>query len=96
MATETYEISVEIWQEPLTDNHKVYIARCVDLEIVSQGDTIEQAQSNLIEALNAFMECATSTERDHCLQGLSRKTHKMTSRVKLGFNHGQPQGVVWA
>lgn len=31
-----------------------YVALCPELDIASQGDTVEQAKSNLIEALELF------------------------------------------
>lgn len=28
-----------------------YVARCLELDVVSQGDTIEEAKTNLVEAI---------------------------------------------
>lgn len=39
-----------------------YGAFCPDLDIASQGDTIEEARSNLIEALELFFEAASPGE----------------------------------
>lgn len=39
-----------------------YVALCPELDIASQGDTVEQARANLIEALTLFFETATSSE----------------------------------
>ena len=39
-----------------------YVALCPELDIVSQGDTVEDSQRNLIEALELFFETASSTE----------------------------------
>jgi predicted RNase H-like HicB family nuclease len=39
-----------------------YVALCPDLEIASQGDTIEEAQANLREAVSLFLECAAPEE----------------------------------
>jgi predicted RNase H-like HicB family nuclease len=33
-----------------------YVARCVELGVVSQGKTIEEAQSNLKEAVELYIE----------------------------------------
>ena len=38
------------------------ISLCPELDIASQGDTIEQARSNLIEAVGLFFETASPTE----------------------------------
>lgn len=35
---------------------------CPELDIASQGDTIEEARDNLREALELFFECASPTE----------------------------------
>lgn len=40
----------------------VYVALCPELDIASQGDTVESAKKNLIEALELFFESADPTE----------------------------------
>jgi len=37
-----------------------YVATCPELDVVSQGDTIEQARMNLLEAVEGFFEFASS------------------------------------
>ena len=39
-----------------------YVALCPELDIAGQGDTVEEARSNLIEALEGFFEVASSSE----------------------------------
>ena len=39
-----------------------FVALCPELDIVSQGDTIEAARDNLREALELFFECASPAE----------------------------------
>ncbi len=39
-----------------------FVALCPDLDIASQGSTIEEARANLIEALTLFYETASSSE----------------------------------
>jgi predicted RNase H-like HicB family nuclease len=39
-----------------------YVALCPELDIASQGDTVESARKNLIEALKLFFESADPTE----------------------------------
>ncbi|MCC5614737.1 type II toxin-antitoxin system HicB family antitoxin [Nostoc sp. CHAB 5836] len=41
---------------------KGYISLCPELDIASQGDTIEEARSNLVEALELFFETADPSE----------------------------------
>ncbi len=39
-----------------------YVSLCPELDISSQGDTIEKARDNLQEALDLFFECASPEE----------------------------------
>jgi predicted RNase H-like HicB family nuclease len=39
-----------------------YVALCPELDIASQGDTIESARANLQEALRLFLESASPEE----------------------------------
>jgi predicted RNase H-like HicB family nuclease len=39
-----------------------YISLCPELDIASQGDNIEEARQNLIEALELFFETAEPSE----------------------------------
>jgi predicted RNase H-like HicB family nuclease len=46
-----------------------FVALCPELDIASQGDTIEEARSNLQEALELFFETASPEEIDRRLGG---------------------------
>ena len=39
-----------------------YVALCPELDIASQGATIEEAKANLKEAVELFLECADKEE----------------------------------
>jgi len=39
-----------------------YVALCPELDIASQGDSVESARQNLAEALKLFFECASAEE----------------------------------
>ncbi|MCL6614534.1 MAG: type II toxin-antitoxin system HicB family antitoxin [Firmicutes bacterium] len=39
-----------------------YVSLCPELEIASQGSSIEEARNNLREALELFFECASPEE----------------------------------
>ncbi|MBW4613249.1 MAG: type II toxin-antitoxin system HicB family antitoxin [Desmonostoc vinosum HA7617-LM4] len=41
-----------------------YVSLCPELDIASQGDTIEEARNNLIEALQLFFEVADPSETE--------------------------------
>ncbi len=47
----SYKFTAIINKEP-----KWYVARCVELGVVSQGKTIEDAQKNLKEAVELYLE----------------------------------------
>ena len=39
-----------------------YVSLCPELDIASQGDSIERARDNLKEAIELFFECASPEE----------------------------------
>ena len=40
----------------------MYVALCPELDVASQGETVGEARSNLIEALELFFEVASEAE----------------------------------
>jgi predicted RNase H-like HicB family nuclease len=46
-----------------------YVSLCPELDIASQGDTVEQARDNLKEALELFFETASAEEIGQRLHG---------------------------
>ena len=46
-----------------------YVALCPELDIASQGETVEAARQNLIEAVELFFESADPTEISRRLHG---------------------------
>ena len=47
-----------------------YVSLCPELDIASQGDTVEGARDNLKEALELFFEMASAEETQHRLHGV--------------------------
>lgn len=47
----------------------MYVALCTELDIASQGSTIEEARDNLIEAVELFFESASPQEIESRLHG---------------------------
>jgi predicted RNase H-like HicB family nuclease len=41
---------------------KGYVATCPEVDVVSQGNTVEQARLNLLEAVEGFLEAASPSE----------------------------------
>ena len=46
-----------------------YVALCPELDVTSQGDTIEESRKNLREAVELFLESASSKEVNQRLHG---------------------------
>jgi predicted RNase H-like HicB family nuclease len=46
-----------------------FVALCPELDVASQGDTIETARENLREALELFFECASTEELQQRMGG---------------------------
>ena len=46
-----------------------FVALCPDVDVASQGDTIEEARDNLRTALELFFECASPDEISDRLTG---------------------------
>lgn len=39
-----------------------YVSLCPEFDIASQGETVEEAKANLVEAIELFLETADETE----------------------------------
>ena len=46
-----------------------YVALCPELDVASQGDTVEEARQNLVEAVELFLEVADPSEVEGRLSG---------------------------
>ncbi|MBI4309039.1 MAG: type II toxin-antitoxin system HicB family antitoxin [Candidatus Omnitrophica bacterium] len=46
-----------------------YVALCPELDVASQGDTIEEARKNIREAVELFLESASPEEVSQRLHG---------------------------
>ena len=63
-----------------------YVSLCPELDIASQGETIEQARENLREALELFFECTSPEEvntRLHDVYPVSRRVTADTSSARF-------------
>lgn len=57
-----------------------YVSLCPELDIASQGDTVEQARNNLLEALELFFEVADPQEIQNRL-----KTEIFITRLEVSI-----------
>jgi len=48
--------------EPAEEDEGGFVAHCVELDIASEGETVEDARHNLIEAVELFFEAASLEE----------------------------------
>ena len=57
-----------------------YVALCPELDIASQGDTVESARRNLLEAVELFLETADPSE-------VQRRLHSeiFITRLEVAF-----------
>ena len=46
----------------ITKEDDGYVSLCPELDVASQGDTVEEAKLNLKEAVELFFECASEEE----------------------------------
>lgn len=53
----TRTLTATIWRE-----EGGYVSLCPELDITSQGDTVEEARANLQEAVDLFFETADASE----------------------------------
>jgi len=68
-----------------------YVALCPELDIANQGETIEQARANLVEALTLFFETAHPSE-------VERRLHSevFVTQVEVPVGFGRPpQQLRW-
>jgi predicted RNase H-like HicB family nuclease len=49
-------LTANVWRE-----HDMFIARCLEFDVASQGYTVEDALDNLREAVELFLEPPTAT-----------------------------------
>ncbi len=59
----------------------VYVALCPELDVASQGASIEQATANLKEAVELFLECADPQE-------IARRQHSEVYVTRFDAVHG--------
>jgi predicted RNase H-like HicB family nuclease len=57
----------------------MYVSLCPELDIASQGETPEEAKSNLIEAIELFFETASESE-------ISKRLHNELEITRIAIN----------
>jgi predicted RNase H-like HicB family nuclease len=59
----------------------IYVALCPELDVASQGETVEQATAHLKEAVELFLECADAEE-------VKRRLHTEVYVTRFEAVHG--------
>jgi predicted RNase H-like HicB family nuclease len=59
----------------------LYVALCPELDVASQGPTVEQATANLKDAVELFLECADQDE-------IKRRLHTEIFVTRFEAAHG--------
>ncbi|MGB8509169.1 MAG: type II toxin-antitoxin system HicB family antitoxin [Pyrinomonadaceae bacterium] len=72
----TRTLTVNIWRE-----QDGYVSHCPELDIASQGDTVEEARVNLKEAVDLFFEAADASE---VAERLKPEMYVTTLEVNVG------------
>lgn len=65
----------------ITHEEDGYVSHCPEFDIVSQGESIEEARDNLCEALELFFETASSEE---ILSRSQQKVYMTCMEVAVG------------
>lgn len=56
------KFTIQIRQEALSTGEDIYVALCLELDIASQGASVEQAKANAVDAIESFFEVASPSE----------------------------------
>lgn len=67
-----------------------YVSTCPELDVVSQGGSVEEARLNLLEAVEGFLEAASSSE---LRQRLKNETYVMPIMPMMPSTSGRGTGV---
>ena len=69
--------------ELFSDDSPAYVARCPELNLTSQGATIEESRANLQEAIEGFLEVASADEVEQALQEGGRAVALMALEIEV-------------
>jgi len=78
-------LTAAIKKETLSSGEDVYVALCLELDIASQGFSIEEAKLNLREAVELFLETASPSELDRRLPNGGESSEVFTTQFAVPF-----------
>src|SRR2546423_972256 len=87
------ELTIQVAQEALSDNTPIYVATCAEIDVASQGATLEEATENVTQALHLWFQTASQSEVEAEISRLrSRSEHVYITRIEVPY--GQTAGAV--
>ena len=89
------KFTIQTRREGLSSGEDVYVALCLELDIASQGDTVEQAEANVTDAIEAFFDVASPSEIERRLPyRLGSKSDLFLTSIEVSFGQtARPVGA---
>ena len=79
-------LDVEIEEDQFSDGTPVYVASCCEIDIASQGSSVEEATKNLVEAVNLWFSTASREEVEASILAARRKNQRIyTTRIEVPY-----------
>ena len=79
-------LTAVICQAKFSDGTPAYVAHCMELGIVSQGESVENARAMLQEAVELWLETATPEELSVRLSEGGHAIALMELRIEIGLD----------
>ncbi|MGO8670112.1 MAG: type II toxin-antitoxin system HicB family antitoxin [Capsulimonadaceae bacterium] len=89
----TIELTIEIVKEELSTGEPVYVAAFREIDVASQGDTVEEARDNAIEAFELLVDTASESELERILP-LPRPQSTAVFTARVEFPYGNAHAFV--
>ena len=74
-------MATTVYTAILAKERDLYAALCPELDVASQGSTVEEATANLREAIELFLECADPEE-------ITRRLQSQVFVTRIEAKHG--------
>lgn len=89
------DFTIQIRREQLSTGEDIYVALCLELDIASQGATVEQAKTAVQDAVESFFDAASPAEIERRMPfRMSRHSELFLTNIEVSF--GQTARLVGA
>lgn len=78
-------LTVTIEKEKLSTGEDIYVALCLELDIASQGASVEAAKANLREAVELFLETAAHSELERRLPSRDESAEVFVTQMDMNI-----------